>query len=173
MTFFRQGLFAIVASAFFAAGSAYAGGITFSAKLGGHEAPTNTGSNATGTASIIVDAEQQTVSAMMKVVGIRFADFAAHIVHAPVGPIHLHRYAANGEVSLLVPFPMNAAYAETPDGFTLVVLHYPYAQGAKVLNSNVPFDGFVAAMKSGSVVLNVHTNAFRDGEISGVVKPTE
>ena len=50
-----------------------------------------------------------------------------------MGPVHLHLYAANGDISLLVPFPYGASYAATADGFTLSVDDYSYAEGAALL----------------------------------------
>ena len=38
-----------------------------------------------------------------------------------------------------------------------------------LLKSTLPFEGFMKAMESGSVVLNVHTDKFANGEISGKV----
>lgn len=84
-----------------------------------------------------------------------------------MGPVHLHLYAANGDISLLVPFPYGAAYTATPDGFTLRVEDYPYAEGAALLRSDMSFETFVATLGSEFVYLNVHTDAFQDGEISG------
>ena len=43
------------------------------------------------------------------------------------------------------------------------------ATGAAVLKSNVGFDKFIADLDSGDVVLNIHTETFPDGEISGVM----
>ncbi len=154
----------------FAAAPASSAEVVFTAALRGDAAPTNTDSTAKGDATITVDTDTQTVDVALKVTGISFADFYDHLAHAPVGPMHLHHYAADGNVTLLMPFPMGPSYAETKEGFTLTVKDYPYAEGAKILESNVTFDGFLAAMKSGEVVLNIHTNKYHDGEISGLVK---
>ena len=48
---------------------------------------------------------------------------------------------------------------------------YDYVAGAKLLNSTLSFDDFVAGMKSGLIVLNIHTDKFNPGEISGLVVP--
>ena len=168
--FLRQAVLAILASVLMvSAAPAFAADVAFTAALSGGDAGTKTGSTATGDATLTVHTKTQTVDASLTVVGIKFADLAAHLAHAPVGPMHLHLYAANGDVSLLLPFPMGPAYAETPDGFTLKLSGYPYADGAKILNSTVSFDDFLVAMKSGAVVFNIHTNKFADGEISGKV----
>jgi len=145
----------------------------FTASLRGDKEPTATGSKATGTVSIVVHPASQTVDIAVKVVGIKPDMFAHHLAHAPVGPMHLHLYEANGNVSLLLPFPMGPAYAATADGFTYTRAGYPYAEGAAILKSTVSFDAFVAAMKGDAVVFNVHTEAFKDGEISGAVMPAK
>ena len=141
----------------------------FTASLRGDKAPTTTGSTATGEARIAVDLSVETVDVDLKVTGIRFADFFDKIHHAAVGPIHLHHYAANGEVTLIMPFPMGPAYAETKDGFTVTVRDYPYATGAKIVATPLSFDQFLVSLMAGVVVMNIHTDKFGDGEISGTV----
>jgi hypothetical protein len=165
-------LAAPVLAAALAAG-AQAADATFTASLRGDKGPTVTGSKATGSVSIVVHSDTQTVDIAVNVSGIKPDRFAQHLAHAPVGPMHLHLYEANGNVSLLLPFPMGPAYAATADGFTYTRAGYSYAEGAAILKSTVNFDAFVAAMKSGAVVFNVHTEAFKDGEISGAVTPAE
>lgn len=155
------------------AAGAHAADLTFAASLRGDKEPTVTGSKATGTVSIVVHAATQTVDVAVKVSGITPDKFAQHLAHAPVGPMHLHLYEANGNVSLVLPFPMGAAFAATADGFTYTRTGYPYAEGAAILKSTVTFDGFVAAMNGGAVVFNIHTEAFKDGEISGTVTPAK
>ena len=167
---FRHAVVAAVALVFAATAPAYAADITFTASLRGDAEPTNTGSKATGDAKIVVHTDKQTVDVSLKVTGITTADFASHLAHAPVGPMHLHIYAANGDVSLLLPFPIAPDYAATADGFTYTRAGYAYAEGAKILNSTISFDDFITAMKSDKVVFNIHTNKFMDGEISGTVK---
>ena len=46
---------------------------------------------------------------------------------------------------------------------------YDYAAGAAILKSTLSFDAFIEAMSSGTVVLNIHTDKFGNGEISGKV----
>lgn len=149
--------------------TALAGDITFRTDLRGDREPTNTGSKATGDVTIVVHEQTQTIEVTAKVTGISPADFATHLAHAPIGPMHLHIYAPNGDVSLLLPFPMGTAYLANATGFTYERKGYAYAEGAGILKSAVPFGEFVSAMKSGAVLFNVHTNAFGDGEISGRV----
>lgn len=144
--------------------------LVFTATLRGDKEPTNTGSKATGGARIVVHGDTQTVDVSATVSGITPSDFAKHLAHAPVGPMHLHIYAANGEASLLLPFPMGPEYQAAGDGFTYKRSGYAYAEGAKILSSTITFDDFVTAIGSGAVVFNIHTNAFGDGEISGKVE---
>ena len=145
--------------------------LAFAASLRGNVETSNTGSTATGEAKLTVHTDTQTVDISLKVSGIAPADFAVHLAHAPMGPMHLHLYAANGDVSLLLPFPMAPDYQPTAGGFTYTRAGFAYAEGAKILGSAVTFDDFVTAMKSGKVVFNIHTNKFAEGEISGAVKP--
>jgi hypothetical protein len=49
--------------------------------------------------------------------------------------------------------------------------NYDYAAGAKLLNSGETFDEFVNGLNAGRIILNVHTDKFPDGEISGKVMP--
>lgn len=165
---FRWGLAVLVAFAF--AAPAVADQITFSATLRGDKEPTNTGSKATGSVAIVVHGDSQTVDVSATVSGIAPADFATHLAHAPVGPMHLHIYATNGDVSLLLPFPMGPEYQAAGGGFTYKRTAYAYAEGAKIVSSTISFDDFVKALGSGAVVFNIHTNAFGDGEISGKVE---
>lgn len=155
----------------FAAAPAAADQLTYTATLNGVTDPTNTGSAATGTATVSVDTDLRTVSVRMSIHGISQDQLWDHVIHSGMGPVHLHLYAANGDISLLVPFPYGASYAATADGFTLMVENYAYAEGAQVLRSDVPFDVFVANRGSDFVYLNIHTDRFQDGEISGRLVP--
>lgn len=166
----RQAAFAGLLAIVLATTSAQAANLPFSATLRGDAEPTNTGSKAMGDAQIVVHTDTQSLDVKLIARGIKFADFWEHLWHAPMGPIHFHHYAADGNVTLLTPFPFGPSYAETNDGFVLTVRNYPYAEGAKILGSNMSFGDFVAGMKSGAIIVNIHTNAFHDGEISGKVK---
>jgi hypothetical protein len=152
---------------------AQAADLAFSTSLRGDAAPTATGSKATGTVTIVVHTDAQTVDIAANISGITPDRFAHHLAHAPVGPMHLHIYQADGNVSLLLPFPLSDAYVATSDGFTYTRKGYGYAEGAAILKSTIAFDAFVAAMKGGAVVFNIHTEAFPDGEISGTVVPAK
>ena len=161
---------AAVLAAFVLTGSAFAAGdAVFTAHLSGDKEPTNTGSKAVGDAKIVVHTATQTVDVDLKVSGIKLNNFWDKVHHAPVGPIHLHHYAANGDVTLVMPFPMGPIYAETKDGFTVTVRDYPYATGAKIVETPLNFDQFLASLKAGIVVMNIHTDKFNQGEISGSV----
>jgi hypothetical protein len=168
MTF--RTVLAALAFALAAATPAWSADQTFLAFLHGDTPTTNTGSNASGEAKLVLHGDKQTVDMTLKVSGLPITEFATHLAHAPVGPVHLHIYAANGDSSLLLPFPMGSSYAATSNGFTLTVANYPYADGAKIIASGISFDAFVKALQSGSVVLNIHTQKFPDGEISGKVE---
>lgn len=164
----------ILAAAAFAACAhhpAQAAELHYTATLTGRQAPTNTGSAATGWARIDVDTATQTVDAQIEIHGLRMAELAAHLAHAPMGPMHLHRYQGD-DVTLILPFPMGSAYSETADGFTVTLRHYAYAEGAAIVRSSLSFDQFLAALAHDPVFLNIHTERFGEGEISGHLVPT-
>ena len=48
---------------------------------------------------------------------------------------------------------------------------YAYADGAKLIDNSDSFQDFVDAMNAGRIVLNIHTDRFPNGEISGKVMP--
>jgi hypothetical protein len=70
---------------------------------------------------------------------------------------------------LVLPLPYGADYRGTKHGLRVTMKGYDYDAGAKLLKSDLTFDAFVAAMRGGLVILNVHTDAFNPGEISGRV----
>jgi hypothetical protein len=152
-----------------AAAPAFAGQKVFSARLSGDVETSKTGSKAKGEARIVVDTEKKTVDMTMEFTGLRIADLSDGLVARPMGPIHLHNYLPDGEVVLVLPTPFGPGYVDTAKGFRVTVKGYSYAAGAELLKSNLSFDAFLAAMASGSVVLNVHTDRFDQGEISGKV----
>jgi hypothetical protein len=94
------------------------------------------------------------------------AGLAQHLAHAPMGPMHLHRYQGD-DVTLILPFPMGSTYSETADGFTVTVRRYAYADGAAIVQSGLSFDQFLAALAGDPIFLNIHTERFGEGEISG------
>jgi hypothetical protein len=162
--------FVVAALAAFFAAPAQAADLTYTASMAGNQYPTTTGSAATGTATLLVHPDTQTIDARIAITGIRMDDLAHHLAHSRMGPIHLHRYAADGDVTLILPFPLGATYAETADGFTVTMTGYAYADGAAAVRSALSFEAFLAALASDPIYLNVHTNAFGDGEISGPVR---
>jgi hypothetical protein len=114
----------------------------------------------------------------LEVKGITIAGLWDQLVAAPIGPIHLHHYAnhdhASGDgVTLILPVPFGANYKATPGGFRVTMTDYPYADGAKLVKTDKTFAQFKAALDGGDLVLNIHTDAFNSGEISGLVVPAE
>lgn len=152
-----------------AAAPALAEHVTFSVNLASQDDTAATKSKATGKASILVDSDKQTIDLKIDIKGMKTADLASGLSRKPIGPIHLHNYLTNGDVVLVLPVPFGPSYADTPAGFSVNVKAEPYAENAAKVQSKLTFAEFLAAMNSGSVVLNVHTNAFGDGEISGKV----
>jgi len=145
--------------------------LTFHAALDGKYGAEPTGSAATGEALIMVDTKRRTVSVDMTVDGIAPDALWDKLVAAPIGPVHLHKYAtaAGGDSVLVVPLPYGTAYKAENKGMRVTMKDYGYAAGAALLKSTLTFDEFVAAMQGGLIVLNIHTNAFNPGEISGRV----
>jgi CHRD domain len=162
-----------LAASFIVAGPALAKTEIFTAVLSGIAAPTITGSKASGTARIAVDLDRQLVSIELAVEGIPLAGLWDQLVAAPVGPIHLHQYGSadhsGHDVTLVMPVPFGASYLPTPQGFTVSVKDYAFATGAALVQTSTGFAGFVTALETGTVVLNIHTDAHNDGEISGTV----
>lgn len=138
----------------------------FAAILAGDQYPTSTGSPATGAARIEFNTAAQTIDARIEIHGLRLDELAHHLSHAPVGPMHLHRYQGD-EATLIFPFPMSSSYVETPDGFTVTFDHYPYAEGAQIVHSGLTVEEFATALREEPVFVNIHTARFPDGEISG------
>lgn len=163
---------ALITLAGLAAAPAQAETLTFRAKLDGKYGAEPTGSDATGTARIKVDTKRQRVSVDLKVDGITTEALWDKLVAAPIGPVHFHKYATpgGGESVLVLPLPYGADYHATKSGLRVTMKDYDYNAGAKLLKSTLGFDQFVEAMRSGLVILNVHTDAFNPGEISGRVE---
>ena len=146
----------------------------FSAALRGDAPPADTNSKATGAAAIAVDLVAQTIDLDLRVSGIKLAQLSDNLKAAPIGPVHLHHYGDmrhlnDASVTLVMPAPFGPMYADSPTGFTVSMKAFPYARGAALLGSKVSFGEFVASMRGGLLALNVHTNAFPDGEINGPV----
>jgi hypothetical protein len=165
--FKHLGVLAVVAA--FVSAPAFAAERVFIAKLSAEGDTAQTGSKATASARIVVDTETKTVDMTVDVAGLKIADLSDVLVGAPVGPIHLHNYQDDGQVVLVLPAPFGPGYADTATGFTVTMKDYDYVAGAKLVKSTLSFDGFLTAIASGSVVLNIHTDKFTSGEISGKV----
>ena len=145
--------------------------LTFNVALDGKYGSDPTGSAATGKAQIKVDTERRTISLDLAVEGITPDALWDRLVAAPIGPVHLHKYAtaAGGDSVLVVPFPYGPDYKAVGSGMRVITKPYDYAAGAALLKSTLSFEDFVAAIRGGLIVLNVHTDAFNPGEISGRV----
>ena len=158
------------------AGPAAAKELGFKANLSGATPSTTTGSKATGEAKIKVNTDTQTVDVALNVEGLGIEDLWTNLLHSPMGAIHLHVYGSKdhgggADSALMFPLPYGPNYVSTPKGFKVEMKAEPYAEGAKLVNSKASFDEFVAALANGRIVVNIHTNAKTDGEISGDVSP--
>jgi hypothetical protein len=163
------GLFGMAAA--LAAAPAQAEILKFDTKLGGKYAVPPTDSAATGKAHFKVDTERKTVSMDLLVKGITADKLWDRLVAAPIGPIHIHKYLTvpGGDSVLVLPVPYGANYVATKDGLHVTVKDLEYAEGVKLSKSNVTFDQFLVALKDGLMAVNVHTDAFNPGEISGIL----
>ncbi len=169
----RTKLLALAAATTMIAGTAQARTLRFHAALDGKTETSATGSAATGTARVRVDSVTHKVSVDLDVHGLTLDALWDKLVTGPIGPIHFHEYIAKpgqpDDVGLVLPLPYGANYQPTRDGFRVRMKDYDYAAGAKLLGSIATFAHFVTALQDGHVILNVHTDRFTEGEISGTV----
>lgn len=140
---------------------------SFHATLGGTRPPTITGSPASGTAKIRVDTSTRRVSVDLDITGITLDQLNRSLVANPTGPVQFHEYRGADDVEAILPLPYGASYRATKTGFHVSMRDYDYAAGVKLVNSGATLDEFVTAMRAGKILLNVHTEKFPDGEISG------
>jgi hypothetical protein len=165
----RTPLIAAAMIALVAAGPAAAKTLTFRATLGGTKPPAMTGSPASGTALVKLDTKTHKVSVDLDVRGVTIEQLNKGLIGKPVGPVHFHQYRTADDVELLLPLPYGATYKATKDGFRVTVRDYDYDKGIKLAGATAPFDEFADAMRAGKIVLNVHTEKFPEGEISGAM----
>lgn len=157
-----------------AASPADAKPVEYRAVLNGQSPSISTGSKATGTATILVDKKAGTVSVSIDVTGLTVDALWDQLVGAPIGPIHLHRYGSTdlsdaSSSQLAFPVPFGKAYKATATGFRVRTGPVNYTKGVAPLGQDSDMDAFVAALEKGAVVVNIHTDAFNDGEINGAV----
>ncbi|MGN6820136.1 MAG: CHRD domain-containing protein [Sphingomonas sp.] len=145
--------------------------LSYRAILDGTASTSATGSPARGKAEIKLDTKSQRVTVEIDVTGITLDQLNKALVAKPIGPVHFHQYRSADDVDAVLPVPYGANYRATKDGFHVSMRDYPYADGAKLLNNTDPFQDFVDAMSAGKIVLNIHTEKYPDGEISGKVMP--
>ena len=144
---------------------------SFHAALDGTAIPTTTGSPAHGRVTVKVDTKSQRVSVELDVQGITLDQLNDALVAKPIGPVHFHQYRTADDVEAVLPVPYGANYRATKTGFHVSMRDYAYAEGAKLLNDQDTFEEFVDALNAGKIVINIHTDKFPDGEISGKVMP--
>ncbi len=172
MRFSSLAVFAVLpALAVVAASPAAAKTLSFRATLDGTASTSPTGSPARAKAVIKLDLKAQTVSVDIDVSGITLDQLDKALVAKPIGPVHFHQYRSADDVDPVLPVPYGADYRATKDGFRVSMRDYRYADGAKLLNNSDTFEDFVDAMNAGKIVLNIHTDKFPNGEISGKVMP--
>lgn len=155
---------------------AAAGELVFTAYLSSAMAPTQKDSQATGVARMVVDTERRVVALNLEVAGVTLDQLDDRLSAAPIGPIHLHAYghAHPGDptqTTLALPLPYGPGYTATPGGFRVTVKDLDYARAATLGKSDVSFEAFVASLRKGDILINVHTDRAGDGEIAGAMTP--
>lgn len=170
----RYGLSALVVGALLCAAPASAKLVEYRAALNGQSATISTGSSALANARISVDTAKKTVAIRLDVTGLKIDSLWDRLVKAPIGPIHLHQYASGNladanSSELAFPLVYGPSYKATRDGFRVRTGVLDYAKAVAPLGESISFDAFVAALDKGTVVLNIHTDAFNGGEINGIV----
>lgn len=168
------GWIAFIGCAVIAGAPASAKTIDYRATLNGQSPTISTGSSATANALIRVNMDKKTVAISLDVTGLSVDSLWDTLVKAPIGPIHLHQYAngnladANGS-ELAFPIPFGPSYKASRDGFRVRTGTLDYTRAVAPLGQKISFDAFVAALDKGTVVLNIHTDAFNGGEVNGLV----
>ena len=149
------------------AAPAMAKSYAFRATLGGTRPPTMTGSPATGTARIRVDASGKRVSLDLDVTGITLDRLNDADLKGVLGPVHFHDHHGPDDNDAVFPVPYGAAYRATRTGFRVSLHDYDFAAGMKASGSSLTIDEFVTAMRAGRIVIEVATRKYPGGEIGG------
>jgi CHRD domain len=170
----RHTVFALIASALFSAAPVAAKIVEYRAELNGQSPTISTGSSARADAWITVDTAKKTVAIRLNVIGLSVDSLWDKLVKAPIGPIHLHQYASGNladanSSELAFPLTYGPSYKPTRDGFRVRTGPLDYAKAVAPLSASISFEAFIAALEKGTVVLNIHTDAFNGGEINGLV----
>jgi len=147
--------------------------LRFHVALDGKYGSDPSGAPGTGEARVLIDTATHKVSVDLDVTGITIDDLSDNLTQSPVGPIHFHKYAtaAGGDSVLALPLPFGPDYQSTSGGLRVALKDEDYDAGAALVKSTLSFDDFLAGMKTGLIVLNIHTDRFEAGEISGLVVP--
>lgn len=148
--------------------------LSYHTVLTGAEAPVATDSQATGSARVTVDTERKKVWVDLAVDGMAMDMLADTLVDRPIGPIHFHKYSSSNhqgnDAVLIMPLPFGPSYQNTAKGFGVKLDNDDFSTASRLLGPGATLDTFVAAMNAGQVVLNIHTDAYPEGEISGTLR---
>jgi CHRD domain len=170
----RHICFVLIAATALSAAPASAKVVQYRAELNGQSPTISTGSSARASALISVDTAKKTVAIRLNVTGLTVDSLWDKLVTAPIGPIHLHQYA-NGNLAdansseLAFPLPYGRSYKPTATGFRVRTGPLDYAKAVAPLGKSISFEAFIAALEKGTVVFNIHTDAFNGGEVNGLV----
>ncbi|WP_370541666.1 CHRD domain-containing protein [Actibacterium sp. 188UL27-1] len=128
--------------------------------------------DAHGTATLTVDQAAATLDFSLDVIGIDLDGLFDTLVEAPVGPVHLHNAPAGSNGPIMVPLALDTdTYNDTEDGFGLNVVNLAYGDAAALAGCDLSFGDFVSLLQGSAVYINIHTDAFASGELSGRVSP--
>jgi CHRD domain len=170
----RHAVFTLIVGTLLIATPVNAKIVEYRAELNGQSPTISTGSSARANARISVDTAKKTVAIRLNVIGLSVDSLWDKLVKAPIGPIHLHQYASGNladanSSELAFPLTFGPSYKPTRDGFRVRTGPLDYAKAVAPLGQSLSFESFVAALEKGTVVLNIHTDAFNGGEINGLV----
>lgn len=140
---------------------------TFRGTLGGTKPPAMTHSPASGRAEVKVDLDRHRVSLDLEVTGITLAQLTAALKDQPAGPVQFRQVHGPGDTDIALGVPFGTAYRATKDGFRVSLRDYDYDAGRKAVSADLSVEDFATAMRAGRIFLDVCTERFPNGEISG------
>lgn len=143
--------------------------LSFDATLTGDRFPAETGSSATGAATLTIHPDE-TVDLALSVKGVTIDDLSDPLVASAFGPAHLHLYKPDGEIEFLMVFPFGGAFSKTAAGFDVIYKRLSFSQSAEKFNPDMTIEDLIAGLRTGYAYLNVHTDKHPDVEISGVME---
>jgi hypothetical protein len=142
--------------------------VTFTASLSGPAESPPVASPGTGFATVMYDATAHTLGIELSFSDLLGTTTASHI-HAPTAEPFLGTAGVATQVPTFVGFPLGVSAGSYSQEFDLTLLSsfnpaYVTANGGTAASAEA---ALAAAMFDGKSYLNIHTTAFRSGEIRG------